>query len=156
FAIRCASKSGSSVEELLQPNGKGANADTGCVIDRIGDCRGCANIAELAQALDARRIDPVVLFGQQNHLELVDVGVYRAQICRKIVIDVAGLCGVELGCPVQRRTNAPDRASHELTASGAGIDDVTAGKGADNARHADFAGAGMDPDLDKLGAEGKL
>src|SRR5207302_1451067 len=54
---------------------------------------------------------------------------------------------------MQRRADAPDHAADILAVRGARVHDVTAGKGADNARHPDFAGSRVNSDLDEFGAE---
>ena len=57
--------------------------------NRIADGGIGANIAELAEALDAGRMDLVVLLRQQDHFDAGNVGIHRQQIIGEVVIDMA-------------------------------------------------------------------
>ena len=57
--------------------------------NRIADGGIGANIAELAEALDAGRMDLVVLLRQQDHFDAGNVGIHRQQIIGEVVVDMA-------------------------------------------------------------------
>ena len=67
------------------------DALAGRVIDRVGDRRVGADIAELAEALHAGWVDVVVLLGKHDDLNVADVGVDRDEIVLQIAIDVRAL-----------------------------------------------------------------
>src|SRR5262245_6633216 len=57
---------------------------------------------------------------------------------------------------MQRRSDTPDHAAHQLATRGAGIDNMSGCKRADDAWHANFAGARVDTHFDEFGTESKL
>ncbi len=61
----------------------------GGVIYGAGNGGGGADIAELSDTLDAGRIDEIILLGDEDDLELLDVGVHPHQVVGKIIVDVA-------------------------------------------------------------------
>src|SRR5258705_9490022 len=82
-------RANASYFQLLQSHRQLADTLAGGVEDRIADGGVGSDIAEFAEALDAGRIDAVVLLGKQDHLDARRVGVYRHQIVGEIVIDVS-------------------------------------------------------------------
>jgi hypothetical protein len=54
------------MEQFFQPDRQLADPEAGCVVDGIGDRRVGADIAELAQILDAKIVDQVILLGDQE------------------------------------------------------------------------------------------
>src|SRR5258705_13489880 len=107
-------RANASYLQLLQPYRQLADTLAGGVEDGITDGGVGSDIAEFAEALDAGRIDAVVLLGEQDHLDAWRVGIHRHQIVGKIVVDVSRITLVELGRLVQRRGHAPDQAAHQL------------------------------------------
>src|SRR5436190_21463462 len=57
-----------NIQQLLQPDRQLADALDGCMEDRVGDRRSRTDIAKLANAFDAGRVHPIVLFGHENDL----------------------------------------------------------------------------------------
>src|SRR5262245_49295988 len=90
-------------DKLLHPDRQVADALARRMEDRIGDCSGGADIAQFTKAFDARRVHLVVLLGQEEDVDLVDIGIHRHQIVGEIVIDVAGIARVDLGRLMQSR-----------------------------------------------------
>jgi hypothetical protein len=77
-------------EQLFEADRELADAHTGGMVDGVGDRRIGADVAELANALDAERIDLAVLLGEEDHLCFDDVGVGRDQVLGKVGISVMG------------------------------------------------------------------
>jgi hypothetical protein len=109
------------IEQFFQPDGQLADPYTGRVVDGIGDRRIGADIAELAQTLDAQIVDQVILLADQDHLGLFDVGIDRDQIFDEVGVVVAGTPAIDLG-------------------GGRRVDDAAGGERANDARTADLAG----------------
>src|SRR5207248_5721855 len=133
-----------------------ADSYAGRVIDGIGDCRIGADIAELAQTLDAQIVDQVIFLGDQDHLGHVDVGIDRDQIFGEIGVVVTGAPAIYFGRLVQGRGDAPDQTAHELALGGRRVDNAAGGERADDARTADLACSCVHPDFDEFGAKGEL
>ena len=88
--------------QLLQSHRQLANALASSVKDRIAHrCIG-ADVGQLAESLDAGRVDMVVLLGKQDHLDARHICVHRHQVVGQIVIDVARIALVDFGGLVQR------------------------------------------------------
>jgi chemotaxis methyl-accepting protein methylase len=77
------------------------------MIHRVGNRGRRADIAELADALDACRIDETVFFRDENDFKLLDIGIHRDEIVRQIVVDVARDARIDFGRFMQRRADAP-------------------------------------------------
>ena len=111
----------------------------GGVIDGIGDCRGDADDADLADALDAERIDDVVRLVDENHLYVVNVGVHRDMVFGDIGVHDAPECMIDQRLLVQRHADAADDGAHDLAVRGLGIEDAAGGDRADDAGDTDHA-----------------
>jgi hypothetical protein len=57
--------------QLVQCNWQIANAFSGCVVDRVRNCRRNADGADFAQPLDSKRIDELVRLVDENHLGIL-------------------------------------------------------------------------------------
>ena len=80
--------------------------------------------------------------GDEDHLDLLDVGIHRDQVFGEVVVDVAGAARGRSRSPRAAPTTMPQiMPAHQLAARGARVDDAAGGEGADDARHADLAGA---------------
>src|SRR6185436_13664448 len=97
FVARNDNGTASRRQELLDPDRQGAHAHAGRMIDGVGDGRRGAHIGELAQALDADRVDVAVFLGDEDHLDIGDIGVYRHAVVGEVVVDVARALAVDLG-----------------------------------------------------------
>jgi hypothetical protein len=97
------------------------------VIDRIRDRRRDADDANLAQPLDAERIDDVVRLIDEDHLDVVHVGVHRDMIFGNVRIHDAAEFVIEDRFFVQRHADAPNHAAARKPA--AGDPDYTANNG---------------------------
>ena len=74
----------SGFDQTIEGDRKLANADTGRVPDRIGDRAGGSRDADLADALDAERVDVRVVLLDENGFERGNVGVHRHMIFAEI------------------------------------------------------------------------
>ena len=133
--------------QFVQRDRQVAHALAGRVIDRIGDRRRDPDDADLADALDAERIDDRVRLVDEDHLDVVDVGVHRHVVFGEIGIHDPAELVVDQGFLVQRHADAHDHAAQDLAARGLGIEDAPGGNGADHARDPDDAELLVDLDL---------
>src|SRR5262249_15688861 len=117
-----------SVQQLLQSDRQLADALACCMEDRIGDGRSSPYIAELANAFDPGRVYASILFGNQNDLQLSYIGVNGDEVIGQIVVDVARRTLIQLGRFMQRRSDTPDHAAHQLATRRAGIDNMSSRK----------------------------
>src|SRR5262245_8776393 len=124
--------------------------------DRIGDGRSSPYIAELANAFDPGRVYASILFGNQNDLQLSYIGVNGDEVIGQIVVDVARRTLIQLGRFMQRRSDTPDHAAHQLATRRAGVDNMSGRKRAHDAWNANFEGAQMNTYFDEFGNESKL
>ena len=63
--------------QLVQCNWQIANAFSGCVVDRVRNCRRNADGADFAQPLDSKRIDELVRLVDEDHLDILHVRIRR-------------------------------------------------------------------------------
>ena len=89
---------------------------SGGVIDRIGDRGGDTDDADLAQALHAEPVAVVRLL-DENHLDVVYVGVHRHMILGDVGVHDAAEPVIDQRLLVQRHADAPDHAAEDLAAS---------------------------------------
>src|SRR5436190_24317467 len=66
--------------QLVEGDRQVAHAFSGRVIDRVGYRRRDTDDSDLADAFDAERIDDVVRLVDEDHLDVVYVGVHRHMI----------------------------------------------------------------------------
>src|SRR3954451_15782409 len=118
---------------------------------RIGHRRGDADDADLAHALGAQRIDDVVSFLDEHHVDVGNVGIDRDVIFGVAVIHEAAQRVVGQGFLVQRHAYAPDHAADDLAARCFRVDDPAAGDCADHAGHGDSAEVLVHFNLDEYG-----
>ena len=90
-------------------------------------------------ALDAERIDDVVLLVDEDHLDVVHVGIHRHMILGDVGIHDATEAVVDQRFLVQRHADAPDHAAHDLAVRGLGVQDAPGRDRADDASDADDA-----------------
>src|ERR1700730_5521810 len=77
-----------SRQQLIQGDRQIADADAGGVIDSVGDGRGGADDADLANALHAHGVDVGVLLVDPAHVDGSHVGVGGDVVLRAVVVDV--------------------------------------------------------------------
>src|SRR3981081_4716196 len=104
--------SSSSPHQLVDGDRQGAHALAGGVKDRVGDGRGGAHDADLADALDAERIDQRVLLLDEDHVDVVNIRIHRHMIFGETVIHDAAELVVDQRLLMQRHADAavPDAA----------------------------------------------
>ena len=69
---------------FIERNRKIADALAGRVINRVGDRRGNADDADLAQAFDAEAIDNRVGLFHEDHFDVVHVGIHRHMVLSNV------------------------------------------------------------------------
>src|ERR1700685_3255894 len=87
-----------------------ANANPGRVPNRVGDGTGGSRDPDLADALDAERVDVRVVLLDENRFERGDVGVYRHMVFAEIRVHRPARARVHQRTLVQSERNAPDHA----------------------------------------------
>jgi hypothetical protein len=68
------------------------------MIDRVGNGRGGTHIAQLSNALHPDWIDEIVFLRNEDHVDILNFSVHRNELVCKIIIDVARVAPVNLGC----------------------------------------------------------
>src|SRR5262245_17648825 len=126
-------------QQLVERDRQIANALAGRVEDGVGDRRRYAHDADFAQSLGAERVDDRIVLFDEDHINLIYVGVHGDVILRQIVVYETSEVLVHHALFFQRHADAPDNAAHNLTPGRLGIQDTPAGDGADDARDADYA-----------------
>ena len=94
--------------------------------------------------LEAERI-AVVRLVDEDHLDIVDVGVHRHMIFGDVGIHDAAEPVIDQRLLVQRHADAPDHAAQDLAARGLGVQDAPGRNRADGARDADRRRAARPP-----------
>ncbi len=128
------------------------------MVDSVRDGRVDPDIAELAQAFDAERVNPIVRFGNENDVDRLDVRVHRDQIVGEIGVDISPCALVQLRRLVESGAQTPDDPAHELAARCPRVHDFPGGEGAERPRNSDLARTRMHAHLNELRAkrEGEL
>ena len=98
--------------------GRSRTRTPGRVEYRIGDRRRCADDADLADALDAQRVEMSLALVDENHLDVVHVGIHRHMIFGEVVVDGAAVTVVDHRLLVQRHADAADHGAHDLAPGG--------------------------------------
>ena len=68
------------------------------MIDCVGNGSSSAHIAQLSNAFYPDRIDEIVPLRNKDHVNFLNVRVYWNEIVCQIVIDVARVAPIDLGC----------------------------------------------------------
>ena len=76
-------------DEAVDPEREIAQPLTRRMVDRVGDGRRRAHDADLADALDAERVDELVLLGNQDDLHVDHISVHRHEVVGQVGVDVA-------------------------------------------------------------------
>ena len=90
-----------ATEGVARADGQPAQAHTACVEDRIGDRGIDTRDPELANYLDPGRVDDGIDFVKQDGLNFANFGRDGNVVLREILVDVAALVAVDLGCLMQ-------------------------------------------------------
>jgi len=91
-----------SPPQLLERDREVAHAFAGRVIDRVGDRRRNTDDADLHQALDAQRVDDRIRLVDEDHLDVVHVGVHRYVVLGDIGVHDAAEVVIDQHFLVQR------------------------------------------------------
>ena len=67
------------------------------MIDRVGNGRGGAYIAKLSKTFHPDRIDEIVLFRNQDYVDVSNIRVHWYEIVCETAVDVARVAFVDLG-----------------------------------------------------------
>jgi hypothetical protein len=132
-----------------------ADAAAGGMEDGVGDGGGDADLADLADALEAKRVDHLVADLDELHLDVGRVGVDRDQVLAQAGVGPAARPCVHAGALQQGLAEPPQHPAHELAAGRLGVQDAAGREGAEQAPHPDQAEVGVDRDLGELGPEGR-
>ena len=87
-------------------------------MDRIAHRSTGADAAQLANALDPKRIHLGVGFGHEDNLDARKIGIHRNETFRESVVGVTRVATVDFGGFVQCRAYSPSHATHALAARG--------------------------------------
>src|SRR4051794_14869104 len=124
--------------------------------DRIGDGSGGPDLADLANPLDAERIDDVIANLDELHFDVWRVGVDRDEVLAQARVCPAAHLALHDGALEQGLAEPPQHPAHELAAGSLGIQYAAWGEGADHPPDAGEPEVGVDSDLRKLGTERHL
>src|SRR5277367_1239867 len=143
---------GAGPDQTVEGDRELAYADPGRVPYRVGDGAGGSRDPDLADALDAERIDVWVVLLDENRYQRGDVGVDRHMVFPEIRVHDASGARVHDRTLMQSEGYAPDHAAVILAAHQARIDDAAGGEGADETRRADLPEFGIDLHFRENGA----
>src|SRR5439155_9739508 len=99
------------LQHLVERNRQIANANACGVVDRVGHRRGDAGRSDLADALDADRIDVRIVVADEAHVDIADIALLRNQIFRQVGIEIATGARSDRRVLVQRHRDAVDDAA---------------------------------------------
>src|SRR3954453_21303223 len=116
FASPCRAEAG--LEQAVQAQREVADADGGRVVNGVGDRRGRAHDADLADALGAHRVEVGVVLLEPGRLELLDVRAGGDVVLGEVVVEVAAKLAVEDSPLVQGHGQAHVHPADELRAGG--------------------------------------
>src|SRR4029077_11299686 len=85
-----------------------------CVIDRVGDGGGDTDDTNLTYALDAERIDAVIDLIDEDHPDVVHVGIHGHMILGDVGIHDATEIVIDQRLFVQCHADTPHHAAHDL------------------------------------------
>src|SRR5262245_50963244 len=117
-------------EQLVRGYRQIVDALAGRVVDGVGNRGRHSDDADLAQPLGAERVDELVLFGDEDHFEVVHVGVHRDVVVREAVSHKAAKLAVEHALLLERHPNAADQAADDLAAGGLWVENPATCDGA--------------------------
>ena len=140
------------MQQLVRRDRQLPDASAGGVEDGVGDGRRDADHPELAHALDAERVDDLVVFLDEHRLDIVDVGVDRHVIVLQVRVHDPPVAVIDFGRLLQRHADAPDHAADLLAVRRLRVDDLAAGRDLDGARDADGAQVRVHLHFDELRA----
>ena len=139
-------------DQAIQRNREFSHAHPSSVPNGVRDRTGRAGDPDLADALDAERVDVWIMFLDQERFERRHIGAYRNVVLGQIGVHRTAGPRIHNGLLVQRKRYAPDHSAIELALHHARIDDASGRKGADHARGADLSEIGINLDLGEHGA----
>ena len=139
--------SGGGLDQTVEGDRELANADPGRVPHRVGDRAGRSGDPDLADALDAERVDVGVVLFDENGFERGDVRVHRHMVLAEIWVHRAAGAWVHDGMLMQSERYAPNHTAVVLAAHQPRIDDPAGREGADETGGADLPQLGVDFDL---------
>src|SRR5207245_3648327 len=124
------------LNHLVERDRQVAHALSRRMIDRVGDRSRHADNADLAEALDAERIDDLVRLLDEDDVDVVHIGIHGHVVFGNVGVHDASEAVVEQRFLVQRHADAPDHAAHDLAVGGLWVEDAASGDGIDHAGHA--------------------
>src|SRR5215208_1264540 len=140
--------------QLVEPDRQRAHAHAGRVEDGVGDGRGGADDADLADSLDADRVELVVVLVDPAHVDRRRVGGRRDVVAGEVVVDVVAEARVEHALLVQRHRDAHRHPADQLRACRARVDDPAGREHAGHPRDPQFARYRVNAHLGELRAVG--
>jgi hypothetical protein len=102
-------------QQLVRRYRQVSDAFAGGMRDCISDGRGHADDTDLTQSLGAERVDDLVRFLNEDHLDVVNVGVNRDVVVREVVGHEPSEGMVDHTLSFQGRADAHDDGPHDLT-----------------------------------------
>src|SRR5580704_16351424 len=144
----------SGLHDLVEGDGKVADAFAGGVVNGVGYGGGGSGDADFADASRAKRVEFVVRDVEGGDVDLVDVGVDGDVVLGEVFVDRAAVGGVDEGLFVEGHADAPDDAADELVGAGFGVDEGADVVGADHAADLHHVSVGVDCDFGEDGAPG--
>jgi hypothetical protein len=81
----------SGPHDLVERDGKVADAFAGCVVDGVGDGGGCSGDADFADSSRSQRVEFVVGDVEGGDVDLVDVGVDGDVVLGEVFVDGAAV-----------------------------------------------------------------
>ena len=84
------------------------------MIDRVGDGSSSADDADLADTLHPKGIEMRLHLVDEDHVDVMDIGIHRHMILGEIVIDETAIAVVDHGLFMQRHADTADHGAHDL------------------------------------------
>ena len=107
--------------------------------DSVGDSTRRAGDADIADALNAKRVYFVILLFDEDDLDIVYVGIHRHVILGNVGVHDTPEIMIVDGLFVQRHSDPADHGTHDLARRRLGIQNASGRDGADHTGHPDHA-----------------
>src|SRR5690242_17829984 len=114
---------------------------------RVGNSGSSADNADLPYPFYAERIEMRLALLDEDHVDVMDVGVNRHMVLGEIMIDDASVAVIDHRLFVESHADAADHGSHDLTARGFRIEDTASCHCTDNASNAEHPKLFIEPHL---------
>src|SRR5436190_21072080 len=147
---------GQEGKDLVRREGIVAHPNPACVVDGVGHRRPRPADAQLANAFDLQGVTLVVLFGDEQGVEIGDVGVCRHVIADQVLVGEGAVAGIHRVLLGQGRADAPYHSADRLRAGGLVVEDAPGREHPQHPAQPRLAGDGRDRHLAEVRPVGVL